>query len=266
MLKTFIKSLVRMGGVDVVKYPPLHPLAKQLKSFMHANDINLVVDVGACDGGFAQFLRGPVGYEGVIASFEPTKRTFDILTTKMSSDSKWRGYNCGVSESDSQALLNTYGDNYDFNSILQLRESDAAVYAVDVENSVVEPITLRSLDSIWPDITSGIPNPRVYLKTDTQGHDRAVIKGVEPRLPFILGLQSEIPAVEIYDGMTSMSDMLKLVSELGYSPIGFHPINQPPEYNGMTPEFDVVFQKNTLNLAARPQSQSSTAHAELARA
>jgi hypothetical protein len=70
-----------------------------------------------------------------------------------------------------------------------------------------------------------------------------VIHGSEPRLGSIFGIQSEIPAIEIYDGMTPMPDMLRYLGTLGYVPIGFHPINQPEAYDGATPEFDVVFKR-----------------------
>jgi hypothetical protein len=75
-------------------------------------------------------------------------------------------------------------------------------YDVDISKKGIEKVVLRSIDSIWNEITRGLENPRVYLKTDTQGHDRAVIRGSEPRLGSIFGIQSELPAIEIYDGMT----------------------------------------------------------------
>jgi FkbM family methyltransferase len=241
MLRDLLKAWIRPLGVDLVRYPPLSPLARQLKAFLRSNDINLVLDVGACDGGFCRFLRGPVGYQGRIVSFEPTKKTFGLLQASMTADANWTGYNIGVSDSDKQGVLNTYGDRYDFNSVLTLRENDARSYDVDLSRKGVEQIELRSIGSLWPEIARGLDEPRVYLKTDTQGHDPAVIRGAESLIGNIIGLQSEIAAVEIYDGMTSMPDTLKFLHSLGFVAIGFHPVNQPDDYDGMTPEFDVVF-------------------------
>jgi FkbM family methyltransferase len=244
MFTDLIKSWVQPFGIDVVKFPPLSPLARQLKAFLHMNEINLVIDIGACDGGYCRFLRGPVGYEGQIASFEPTKETFDRLHSAMHSDAKWNGFNLGVSDVVGEGILNTYGERCDFNSLLTMREKDAVNYEVDVSKKGIEKVGLRSIDSLWNEITKDLEKPRVYLKTDTQGHDRAVIRGSEPRLGSILGIQSEIPAIEIYEGMTPMPDMLKYLAGLGYIPIGFHPINQPEVYDGATPEFDVVFKRS----------------------
>jgi FkbM family methyltransferase len=243
MLTDLIKSWVQPFGVDIVKFPPLSPLARQLRAFLRLNEINLVIDIGACDGGYCRFLRGPVEYNGRIVSFEPTKKTYDILHSSMHSDAKWTGFNLGVSDKDGDGILNTYGERYDFNSVLNIREKDAVFYDVDISKKGIEKVVLRNIDSIWNEITRGLENPRVYLKTDTQGHDRAVIHGSEPRLSSIIGIQSELPAIEIYDGMTPMHDMLGYLGTLGYVPIGFHPVNQPDAYEGATPEFDVVFKR-----------------------
>ena len=59
-------------------------------------------------------------------SFEPTKSTFEKLSLNMKGDPQWVGLN-GVSDEDGGGALNTYGDRYDFNSILNLREHDARI-------------------------------------------------------------------------------------------------------------------------------------------
>jgi FkbM family methyltransferase len=243
MLTDLIKSWTRQLGIDLIKYPPLSTLARQLREFLRTNDINLVIDIGAADGDYCRFLRGPVEYSGQIVSFEPTKTTFEKLSLAMAGDGAWRGFNVGVSDADGTTEFNTYGDNYDFNSMLNLRKKDADIYGIDLSKKRTEQIKLRSIASIWPEITNGMVSPNAYLKTDTQGHDQAVIKGSEPCLSSIRGMQSEIAAIQIYDGMVPMSDMLRYLDGLGYFPIGFHPINQPAAYDGGTPEFDVVFKR-----------------------
>jgi hypothetical protein len=162
----------------------------------------------------------------------------------MHSDARWTGFNFGISEVDGEGILNTYGERCDFNSLLTMRDKDAVNYEVDVSKKNIERVGLRSIDSLWNNIVKDLANPRVYLKTDTQGHDSAVLRGSEPRLGSVLGIQSEIPAIEIYEGMTPMPEMLKYLAGLGYIPIGFHPVNQPGYYDGATPEFDVVFKKS----------------------
>src|SRR5258708_19935130 len=112
MLTDLIKSWVQPFGVDIVKFPPLSSLARQLKAFFRLNEINLVIDIGACDGGYCKFLRGPVEYSGRIVSFEPTKKTYDLLRTSRHSDTLWSGFNVGGSDTKGAGILNTYSDPY----------------------------------------------------------------------------------------------------------------------------------------------------------
>ena len=94
-------------------------------------------------------------------------------------------------------------------------------------------------DVIWDDITIGIECPRVFLKMDTQGYDVEVILGARDHLHCVYAVQSELPAIEIYEGMTSMPRALKLYRELGYVPVGFWPVSTPPRLC-VPPEFDVL--------------------------
>jgi hypothetical protein len=80
------------------------------------------------------------------------------------------------------------------------------------------------------------------MKVDTQGHDVSVIKGAAGVLDTILGLQSELPAVEIYDGMSSMATVLSEYANWGFVPIGFYPVNTFRNLL-ISPEFDVLFKR-----------------------
>lgn len=160
----------------------------------------------------------------------------------MSGDPLWRGYNLGISDKEGEATFNTY-DSYDFNSLLDLHAKDAETFKIDIRNKKSETITLTTLDAMWGNITDGMSFPRVYLKTDTQGHDKSVIDGARSHLGDVLGIQSEIAAVQIYEGMTPMPEMLGYLSSLGYVPIGFHPLSTADAYGGASAEFDVIFRR-----------------------
>ena len=159
-------------------------------------------------------------------------------------DANWRGVQLGLSDMDGQGYLYTYDDNADFNSLLALRDRDAKAFDVNMEKKGSERVELRTLDCLWDHVTEGVTNPRVFLKSDTQGYDRQVVLGAVGHLEAIVAIQSEIPAIEIYEGMTSMIDMLKFYEDLGFIPIGFYEVNRPDSYDGLVPEFDVIFKRN----------------------
>jgi hypothetical protein len=128
-----------------------------------------------------------------------------------------------------------------FNSILPLRKQDARKYDVNLANRRSERIRLQTIGQLWSEITDGISSPRVFVKTDTQGHDIAVIRGAIHYLNRFVGIQSELPVIEIYDGMVPIDKALVFYRKLGFAPIGFYPVNTPAAYGGISPEFDVIF-------------------------
>jgi FkbM family methyltransferase len=193
-------------------------------------------------------LRTEAKYSGPIVSFEPCRKTFAIAEQKMATDINWRGFQLGLSDTETEGVLHTFEDNADFNSLLVLRERDAAAFDVNLVKQGLEKVTLRRLDGLWSEITKGIANPRVFLKSDTQGYDRQVVLGTMGHLDAILGIQSEVPAIEIYDGMTSMIDMLEFYRDLGFIPVGFYEVNRPDQYEGIAPEFDVILKRKHFSV------------------
>jgi FkbM family methyltransferase len=240
------KDLINMGlgrlGVSVTRFPPPHFVSHQLRNLILMNEITVVLDVGAFHGSYCNILRKEVGYRGLIVSFEPCAQSFQALSAQMAGDRNWRGYQFGLSDTDSTAVLNTYGARGDFNSVLHLREEDAGRYNVDIGHATTEAIRLFKVDTIWSEITNGISSPRVFLKMDTQGHDTAVVLGAAKHLEYIHGIQSEMSAIQIYHGMTPMPEALSLYEKLGFVPVGFYPVNTPKSY-GASPEFDVLLKR-----------------------
>lgn len=239
MLTKAIKSGLGRFGYSLIRFSHL---SHDIRSFIQANNVSLVLDVGAHHGEYCRMLREEVGYRGQIVSFEPCSASFQTLRTRMDQDRKWRGFQFGLSDKDTTAILNTYGTRGDFNSILHLREKDARVYGVTSEAASTEVVELHKLDTIWHQTTEGLNSSRVLLKVDTQGYDMAVVKGALSHLESVFGIQSELSSIEIYDGMTSMSDALRLYRELGFLPVSFYAVNSSYHF-GVPAEFDVLLKR-----------------------
>lgn len=240
--KELVRSSLNRVGLDLVRFPAPHTIAHDLQKFLLQEGINLILDVGAYHGSYCALLREKAGYRGRIVSFEPHRNSFDILNAGMADDENWQGYGFGISDNDRTATLNVYEGRGDFNSLLDLREQGAAAYDVDASRRSAERVQMHTLDSLWPRLVSGIDRPRVFLKIDTQGHDTAVVRGAANNLKDIRGIQSELPVIELYDGMTPMPAALTFYRDLGYVPIGFFPVNTPAAY-AASPEFDVLLKQ-----------------------
>jgi FkbM family methyltransferase len=236
-----IKLRAQKMGIAISYYPPPGSFKRQLKDFLSQMEINVVLDVGAFIGNYPIELR-EIGYKGRIISFEPVPSSYDRLSTTMRLDPLWCGQPFGLSDDNRDAMMNIYARG-DFNSLLNLRKDPELAYSLDPSLRSKTPIQLRRLDAVLPRLIEEIRSPRVFLKMDTQGHDASVVKGAAGVLDKIVGLQSELPAVNIYDGMPSMSGTLEYYASCGFIPIGFYPENTFRNIKQIVPEFNVLFNR-----------------------
>jgi len=235
-----LKLWAQKVGVAISYYPPPDSFRRHLRDLLSYMRINVVLDVGAFIGDYAMELR-EAGYEGRIVSFEPVPASYERLYARMHHDSLWSGESFGLSDDNREAVINTYGRGH-FNSLLTLRKDAEQSYCLDPSLRSQTSIQLKRLDAVLPQLIEGIRSPRVFLKLDTQGHDVCVVSGAIRVLDKIVGMQSELPAVPIYDGMVSMSSALEYYARTGFVPIGFYPVNTFREIQ-ITPEFDVLFNR-----------------------
>lgn len=236
----FAKKGARRMGVAIERYPPPGSFERQLRDYLQQMQINLVLDVGAFIGNYARKLR-EVGYRGRIISFEPVPASYEQLHAARYDDPLWTGQPFGLSDENRDAFINVHSRG-DFNSLLTLHADAEQSYSLDTARRGQHPIQLKRLDSVLPQWIEGIPSTRVFMKIDTQGHDVSVVKGASGVLETIVGLQAELPAVEIYDGMPSMSAALSYYASCGFVPIGFYPVNTFHNLQ-VSPEFDVLLNR-----------------------
>jgi FkbM family methyltransferase len=178
-----------------------------LKQLLDLLDINCVLDIGANKGQFARELRR-IGYREHIISFEPVHREFSILKKTFESDSKWQGYQFALGSANGTAEMNVIRNMTVMSSILKPLGKQA-----DLE---VEQVEVRCLDELFSHLVSGIRDPRVFLKMDTQGYDLEVFKGAHSSIRNILGLQSEISVRPLYQGMPHYLEALSVYEEAGF--------------------------------------------------
>ena len=238
--RDLVKHSAQKMGIALDFYPPPGSFRRQLRDLLAHRQINVVLDVGAYIGNYAAELRAN-GYKGQIISFEPVPASYEQLQARMHDDPNWRGQPFGLSDENREAVMNTFSRG-DFNSLLTLRKDSEAAYSLQSASRSQTTIQLRRLDTVLPQMLEGIQSPRVFMKIDTQGHDLSVVQGAAGVLHHILGMQSELAAVQIYDGMTSMSTVLEYYSACGFIPIGFHPVNTL-RGTQISPEFDVLFNR-----------------------
>ena len=68
--------------------------------------------------------------------------------------------------------------------------------------------------------------PRVFLKMDTQGFDLEVFGGLGEWQQDVVGLQSEVALLLIYEGMPRMREALDVYEAAGYEISGLYPVTR----------------------------------------
>ena len=205
------KYLVRLG-----EYFPRRRIGSFLewsciRDVLHQYAINCVLDVGASRGQYARNLRR-IGYQGHICSFEPIPAEFESLSAAMQDDPHWQGFEMALGREDTFQIFHIAVDSTVMSSFLQHKDDTAKMQDIEV--------TVRRLDSIFEDVISSIPDPRVLLKLDTQGYDLEVVKGASQVMRQITGLQSEVSVDPIYDYMPHYLTALATYEGLGFQLAG----------------------------------------------
>src|SRR6185436_10798665 len=212
MIPDFAKRVVK-SSLDTFGYS-LHDLRKNndLRVFLpgHLRDIltklqiNCVIDVGANVGQYGLMLRR-IGYQGRIVSIEPTRESFETLSETAEDDPDWMTLNTACGNQDGTMSINIFAESH-INSLLHPSPNIAALASRPIQRT--DTVTVKRLESIMGDALIGIDEPHVFLKTDTQGFDLDVLRGVGELINQVKGLQSEISVIPLYVGAPDYLEFL----------------------------------------------------------
>jgi FkbM family methyltransferase len=251
MIGSFVKAAIRRFGYDITTYPmpnwqmDRNTLAASLLEVFAKSEINCVIDVGANNGQYGEFLRN-IGYRGRIVSFEPVSTTFSRLSEKAANDPAWRTYNMAAGSAAGELEINVM-DNSVFSSLLPINSLGSREFTGETDVVRTEKVKVVRLDSMIEEIVAGIERPRVYLKMDTQGYDLQVLEGASGCLDSILGLQSEIALQPIYEGMPDYLTALAKLNNLGFSVTSLVPVTRDADLRVI--EFDCLMVRNSSAIA-----------------
>lgn len=185
-----------------------HPASRR-QSLLAGLGVDLVVDVGAARGGFAQEVRA-FGYRGRILSFEPLAEAYADLTAVCADDPAWEARRSALGSEPGSAEINV-ASNSDSSSLLPMDDRHRAA-APQVDYVTTQTVAVSTLDAeLGTD-----PTRRPFLKLDTQGFERQVLAGGRASLDRAVGLQLELSFVPLYDGGMLVDEAISLAYEHGF--------------------------------------------------
>ena len=190
----------------------------QLPALFEMYGIDLVIDVGAHEGEYAERLRAG-GFEGQIVSFEPVPRAFAELERKAAADDGWSAHNFALGRENGKTAMNVVPGT--LSSIRPATKFGAGRYPRLQEPEEVE-VDVRRLDGVLADLEGRRP----FLKLDTQGYDLDVFAGAGEAIEEFVGMQSELALMGIYKGMPRMRQALRVYEKAGFEIAALYPVSR----------------------------------------
>ncbi|MFK3890340.1 FkbM family methyltransferase [Sphingomonas sp. NPDC079357] len=230
MLNVVAKKIFSRLGIEAVR-------AATFRNFIATRPIDLVVDVGGNLGQFAEHVRES-GYADRIHSFEPVGKVFAALERRAARDQHWQVTRAALGAAPGEVQINLY-DNHTLNSLHALDHDAAQRLAVDPRVIGTETVPIATLD----DMLADDPAQSVFLKIDTQGHERAVLEGASATLARTTALLLELPVVPLYEGSWSFNEALAHIDALGFAPAQFRAVNTMADDPASAIEFDCLFRR-----------------------
>lgn len=239
-LKETVSTVTRAVGLELIPTWRLENLSFELflRKLFDLYSIDAVIDVGANNGQYHDFVRHQVGYQGWIVSFEPDPDCVLKLLERSKGDSKWRiepvGLGCQIDQLDLHVTANSH-----FNSFLQPDKDGLTAKQFEAQSTVTRTTTVevRTLDD-YAHFFSELGIRRSYLKLDTQGFDLQVLKGASRLLPKVCALQTEASVRAIYKDMPDYRNTLDTLSKSGFTLSQTFPVCHDPALRLV--EFDCV--------------------------
>ena len=179
---------------------------------MHSSGISTVLDIGANVGQFGIDLRIS-GYKGQIISFEPVSEYFFRLKSTAQKFSHWDAYQIGIGSHDGVMNIAVAANSGLSSSFLKMNEVHLREFPMSFTKRT-ESVKVGTLDSQIELL--GVDPAIIFLKVDTQGFEKAVILGAKKSLPLIPLCLWESSLKPLYDGESSLLQLLNELSTSGH--------------------------------------------------
>lgn len=141
-----IKELALKFGVEVKWYKPAQSDIARLFKLFETHKIDMILDVGANDGGYGKMLRRG-GYTGAILSFEPLADAHAKLMQASEGDIAWQvAPRMAIGSSNGEIEINVAG-NSTSSSILPMQSLHETI-APHSRYVGTEKVLLSRLDSV----------------------------------------------------------------------------------------------------------------------
>src|SRR5947207_651199 len=242
-----VRAQLRRIGVDLVRYDADHFSELRRQQLLNERGIDLVLDVGANEGQYAETIRRN-GYHGRVVSFEPLASAYCELERRASAVPGWETHHFALGDTTGTALLHVAGNSWS-SSLLAMapRHVESAPESAFVAEAQID---VRALDDVATELIG--PRDRVWLKIDTQGYEIPVLRGAERTLDRVEVVETELSLVELYEGQVLLGEAISYLTARGFGIWSVEPVFRDPA-SGELLQVDAIFARRS-----RPQRSANT--------
>ncbi len=234
-LRQAVHAALRRVGFDIVPYDAERFPELRRPRLLRARRIDLVIDVGANEGHWAENLLRS-GYSGRIVSFEPLASARRELERRAAGVAEWQTLPFALGDRRGTTSFHVAG-NSSSSSILPMTARQVAG-APESAYVAEEEVELRRLDDVGPEVIR--PGARIWLKLDVQGFELPVLRGAERTLEQVEVVETELSLVELYQGQASFGEVLAYLTSRGFGARFLEPVFTDP-VSGELLQVDGVF-------------------------
>jgi FkbM family methyltransferase len=231
-----VATALGRGGFELRRHP-----ATRRQHVLARHGVDLVLDVGAADGGYGTTLRS-FGYRGDILSFEPQAAAFARLQATIAGDAAWSARHLALGPDTGRLTMNI-ASNSTSSSLLPMLDTHVAA-APSVRYVGTETVTVARLDDEVADVVAAHERP--FLKIDTQGFEREVLAGAAQTVEACVGVQLELSLVPLYDGGMLIDEAIGWAYDHGFQMVGLEQGYAAP--TGEILQIDGVFVRPTAEV------------------
>lgn len=222
--------------------------ARHVADLLANYEVNCVFDVGANKGQYGKQLR-EFGYRGRIVSFEPVPEALTGLRKAAQRDRDWQVHPCALGRKESVESIHLGWKT--MNSLLEPSAYGQQRYKRFANPRSTAQVQVRRLDDVIDEALEGLADPRPFLKMDTQGFDMEVFAGAGRRIDDFVGMQSEVAALQLYEGSPHMTEAITAYEDAGFEITGMYPVTREAS-TGRVVEFDCTMARADAAPTAQP--------------
>ncbi len=212
---------------------------RRLLRFFEHHKIDIVLDVGANSGQFAQELLES-GFKGKIVSFEALPHVYEDLKQNAKTYGKqWVvAPQCAISDEEKTVNFHVTKENTSSSMLKPSENANDLPDFFDV-NDVIK-VKSKRLDTLLKemDITSN----HIYLKIDVQGAEKKVLRGADKIMEQIQGMTVEMPLYRYYEKQPLARELDKWIIQRNFELWDIVPVLRQPE-TGRLDYFDAIYFK-----------------------